>query len=806
MKKYFPSPVFLIAIMALVSASVAAAAARLQLAEAGRTPYVIALAADASAPERNAAAELASYLKEITGAEFKIVTPAQAAGQPTLAVGPGAARAVMPTLALDQVKLGDDGIVMATVSSHLMLTGAAQGRRGTLYAVYTFLEDSCGVRWWTPHDRFVPRNPSLTIDELNLTYVPAFRYREALYNTLDGSASPADATQKTAQVKFLVQSKFNGHFNAIPADWGGSYYLIGWCHTFEMFMPPTKYFAEHPEWYSEINGKRVAKPSQLCCTNEAMIAELTKNVLAAIAQRPEAGIISVSQNDDLGNNCQCATCRALDSAEGSPSGSLLYCVNKVAEAVDRNYPGFLVETLAYTYTRKPPKSIHPRQNVLIRLALIERSGVQPINSPLNAKLMTDLQNWKAAAPNLFIWDYTADMWGPFTPHPNLTVFAPDTQSYAASNGVGVFFEGNHYAGNARGDFDELKIYLMSHLLWNPRQDADRLVAEFLNGYYGKAGSALKQYLALINAKSRNVRIASCGASFNGDGDAAWMELGTMNQSTKLFNLAETAVADDAVVLNRVRRARLPLDNQWLRRYSFYQQAATAGNQPFLGPPDIASATEACLSRIKEFEGADIQAEGAGDLQRYGMKLRGRIPVALPPQFAKLPGHQVVDIQETYFTVATGATIEPEPKASNGFAAKMDPAAPANWSVQFRGQGGMVTPGKWHVYASVRYDKIKETGIAFTGGIYDPVAGKNRMLLSANIGDSYVTTQDFLAPVPVKTTATATGVGDGGYRLYDLGVHHLGTQDYVWFGTTGGVYPENVKAIYVDRMIFVKEQS
>jgi len=28
---------------------------------------------------------------------------------------------------------------------------------------------------------------------------------------------------------------------------------------------------------------------------------------------------------------------------------------------------------------------------------------------------------------------------------------------------------------------------------------------------------------------------------------------------------------------------------------------------------------------------------------------------------------------------------------------------------------------------------------------------------------------------------------------------------VWFGTTGGVSAENVKAIYVDRLIFVKEQ-
>ena len=107
----------------------------------------------------------------------------------------------------------------------------------------------------------------------------------------------------------------------------------------------------------------------------------------------------------------------------------MICVNKVAEAVEREYPGFLVETLAYQYTRKPPKHIRPRANVIVRLAVIERSAPQPIDSRMNRSLMNDLRAWKAAAPNLFIWDYTANMTGAFTPHPNLPVFAPDIRAY-----------------------------------------------------------------------------------------------------------------------------------------------------------------------------------------------------------------------------------------------------------------------------------------------------------------------------------------------------------------------------------------
>jgi len=112
---------------------------------------------------------------------------------------------------------------------------------------------------------------------------------------------------------------------------------------------------------------------------------------------------------------------------------------------------------------------------------------------------------------LFIWDYTANMPGAFTPHPNLRVFSPDIRTYVASNARGIFFEGNHYAGEARGDFDELKTYIMAHVLWDPGQDEVRLAREFLNGYYGAAGPVLSRYLDLLANAGRNVRLSSCGA-------------------------------------------------------------------------------------------------------------------------------------------------------------------------------------------------------------------------------------------------------------------------------------------------------
>ncbi|MFN6046238.1 MAG: hypothetical protein ACK49I_12285, partial [Verrucomicrobiota bacterium] len=108
---------------------------KLSLSTDGKTKACITLADSASVSEKTAAAELASYLKKVTGAEFPVVKPQEAAGRPTIAVGPGAAKALLPDLdlvKLGEKGLGDDGIVLKSVGRNLILTGAEGSQRGTL--------------------------------------------------------------------------------------------------------------------------------------------------------------------------------------------------------------------------------------------------------------------------------------------------------------------------------------------------------------------------------------------------------------------------------------------------------------------------------------------------------------------------------------------------------------------------------------------------------------------------------------------------------------------------------------------------
>ena len=162
-----------------VSAGVAAAADGLTLARDGESDYVIVIPGEVTLVEQTAARELSDHLAEVTGARLPVVSDAAApVGAPRVVLGHGAlTKELLPDL--DVRKLGPDAIVIKTVGRDLVLVG--HQRRGTLYAVYTFLEDTVGIRWWTMSETTIPRCPTLSIPRLDVTYAPKVSDRATPY-------------------------------------------------------------------------------------------------------------------------------------------------------------------------------------------------------------------------------------------------------------------------------------------------------------------------------------------------------------------------------------------------------------------------------------------------------------------------------------------------------------------------------------------------------------------------------------------------------------------------------------------------
>jgi len=546
------------------------------IAENGLCRAAIVVAADAPEPDRHAASELAAFLRQISGAKFEIL-PAATDERSRLLVGPGAAKLADAEFSVDG--LGADGLIIRTVGKDLILAGGHP--RGTLYAVYTFLEDELGCRWWSSDASTITKRGLLQIDrDVDYRYVPALEYRSPYwFDAFDGD--------------WAVRNKCNGHAHRLDAKRGGRHIYEGHVHTFYRLIPPEKYFQEHPEWFSEINGKRTHKRAQLCLTNEEMRAELVKNLKERLRNNPAATIASVSQNDWRGN-CQCRKCAAIEKEEGSPAGLMLRFVNAVAEDIEKEFPNVAISTLAYQYTRKPPKITKPRHNVIARLCSIECSFGQPLSDERNKEFRDDIVGWSKICERLYVWDYTTNFRHHIMPHPNLRVLGPNVRFFAEHNVKGIFEQGAYTTNGA--EMAELRAWVLAKLLWNPMQDGQALIDEFIEGYYGPAGPHIRAYLKVTHdAAEASGDWLGCFSQHT----AKFLSFETLSAGWEHLAAAEAAVQNDPELRFRVQVAQLPVMYTFMMRWDEMREKAKAAGADWPMPDSIETAYEIFIKVAKK---------------------------------------------------------------------------------------------------------------------------------------------------------------------------------------------------------------
>lgn len=435
-----------------------------------------------TAVERTAADELKAAVRRISGEEWQIVPErAEPAGERNFLIGATRAAARIAPAAWRT-----DEILVAPLSNGSIVL-AGDPVRGPIYAVDTYLEDVCGVRWWTSAESDYPTLREMPPVVSAIRHAPVFRYRETYYR--DGFNADFKVRMKgnfSSRTRFMYTP-----MEFIPKEKGGDHRLYYFesrgsaYHSHFETLPPSRHFASHPEWYSEIGGRRVAK--QLCLTNDEMAEAYIAETLRRLRTDPAVDFISVSQNDWAGP-CDCVRCRAVIAEEGAISGLYLRFANRVAEAVEREFPSVTVDTFAYRFTRKPPRLTRPRMNVTVRLCDIECAFNAPIaTSGLDDDFLADLREWGRLAPGrLYIWDYATDFVSYMMPHPNLDVLGPNLRLFAGSGVTGVFEQGDALC--SAGSFAALEHWVIAHLLWDPSRDARGLRDAFILGYYGEAAA------------------------------------------------------------------------------------------------------------------------------------------------------------------------------------------------------------------------------------------------------------------------------------------------------------------------------
>ena len=525
-------------------------------------PLPIVLRRGAIPAERTAAHEIATYLSRITGRPFKVrneqFTRARA---PTIEVG---ATLLAQARGVRCAGEGAESWTVATAGQHVVVCGSRP--RGTLYAAYHLLEDALGVRWWTPFAEEVPSDPAPTVPRGIRRGSPAFVYRD-----INGVAGPRE---------FGARRRLNGHFSGLRSAHGGSerYGPPSQVHNFFRYLPPEEHFDANPEFYSEIAGFRYPDRTQLCLTNDRVLAAVATRLATFIeretARAAAAGVAApqlynVSQND-WGRPCDCTPCRRLHEREGSHAAAVIAFVNGLAAAIAQRHPHVLLDTLAYDWSFDPPRNVRADDNVIVRIApLYGRDFAKPLSAPVHEPIRQAVAGWQARTHRLRAWDY-AVTYGDAgdLPRPSLDWLAADLRFYRDRGVEGIFVQQDPLI---QADMLDLKRWVLMRLMEDPERDTAALVHEFTEGFYGAAAATMRRYRhALAEALQRRptkIRFDADASEFH------YLDAALIREAQALFDAAEALVEGEPLRLRRVRHARLALDAATLHRWSQLELAA-----------------------------------------------------------------------------------------------------------------------------------------------------------------------------------------------------------------------------------------
>ncbi|MBP3269652.1 MAG: DUF4838 domain-containing protein [Bacteroidales bacterium] len=548
-----------------------------ELFKDGSSDYSIVLASDATESERYAAEELKYWIKEVSGADLPVVDLSGGTPGKRLIVG---FNSLVEDLVHGAVKPKDrdDSFTLKSVGGDILFWGGSL--RGTLYAVYSFLEEELGCRWYSSKVSVAPHADSWSFTSLERHEEPGIIIRDNC--VLEARVNPTFSA-RTRNNFVRLPGKNPGE--TIPGTAEG-YWGV---HAMGYLMPPSEYFGKHPEYYSLRDGKRQSGYAQLCLSNPEVLQICVDKIREVMRRETDYLIYSMEQADNQ-LYCQCDACEALAQKYGGQSGVMVWFVNQVADAVKDEFPDKFIGTFAYQYTRHAPQNIVPRDNVVIRLCSIECCMFHEYDEcEQNKAFLKDLRDWSAIAPHLYIWDYVTDFAQYCLPVANWKTMAPHIKDFRDNNAIGILEEGDYQTVSC--ELREMRTWVLAKLMWNPDADVDALIKDFSDGYYGAAGPYIREYIEL---EERILKRPGIHSDCYIDASDTMYTDEFISEGRKIFAAAKEAVASDPVLSDRVETAEMPLCFLLMAR------------NPVIG---IQEGADALVRRVIEREGIDRMAEG-----------------------------------------------------------------------------------------------------------------------------------------------------------------------------------------------------
>ena len=466
------------------------------IVEDGASDYVIVTADDADECIMTAVNELQTYVEKISGVKLDCVNESSFSGGKAIVLGN------TDIASADTSGLKDDGFRLYSDGEHFVISGSTS--RGTLYGVYTFLEEYLGVRWFTPELEVVPENEDIVIDaSLDRTVEPSFAVRR-------NSQAGADDT-------YRARTKINVSFYYDAPEYGGAMTWVMWDVTLDRLVPDAL-FSEHPEYFA-MNPDGTRTTDHVCLSNPDVLTVAVDNARQAILDcEYDAKYIHIGQKDNS-NYCYCETCSALYEEYGSVSAPTIIFTNAFADALDDEFPYMTFTFYAYGETDRPPQKgdLRCNDNVVPVLCQLHRAcrnhpitecGAIDEQNPTFDSLFVeqdtmvakDHAKWVEIADRTFIYDYTINFINSAMFFSNFETLQ-STMKYMHDIGITGYV---YNCGDGHtAAFNELRNYLLCKLQWDVNADVEYHMMDFMKAYYGEeAAPYIKEILDVQTAHSK----------------------------------------------------------------------------------------------------------------------------------------------------------------------------------------------------------------------------------------------------------------------------------------------------------------
>ncbi len=487
------------AIVVALCIAAEASAAPVQLVRDQGCEHVIYHEADAPLSIVMAASELQDYLHKVSGAKVAIV---QRPSDPMICLGESAPSR---EAGLASESIPWEGFRIVTKGNNVLILGrdTADGERtpgggtstGTRNGTYAFIERFLGVRWLMPgeHGDYVPKSPSITIPETDVTDAPFFLNRRVPYTQ-----------ERRREVKrWWARQRL-----------GWSLYLThghNWRRTI-----PVSHFDEHPDWFPERGGVRVPPTGRykLCMTNPELVRAYADATIAYFDRNPNATCYSLSPSDSAGY-CECEQCTKFyetdPNGDRSVTPAILTFYNGVAKLVAKKYPKKLLAGYVYAAYVFPPKTPIPLEpNVFLSWAPSFDYGFTLVRPDLQRQWEGLLEQWTKVTKNISYYDLPTHILtdsGALNP-PGLGILSFLYPRLQAAGTRGVYVYGIQAWGRAAP-----LNYLLAKLAWDPQADVEALFDEYCAKAYGEGGDDINRMFRLLDAEVERHYLEYPGARY-----------------------------------------------------------------------------------------------------------------------------------------------------------------------------------------------------------------------------------------------------------------------------------------------------